>query len=49
MRWAYRFRDLVNYHHAGKHGLVHTDMELEQPRVFHLDMKAARIVIMSVA
>jgi hypothetical protein len=39
---AYRFRGLVHYHHGGKHGRVWADMVLEEPRVLHLDPKAAR-------
>ena len=41
MRLAYRFRDLVYYHHGGKHGSMQADMVLEKElRVLHLDPQA---------
>jgi hypothetical protein len=40
---AYRFRDLVYYHHCKKHGSTQADIVLEkEPRVLHLDLLAAR-------
>jgi hypothetical protein len=39
---AYSFRGSVHYHHNGKHGSIQADMVLEEPRVLHLDLKAAR-------
>jgi hypothetical protein len=36
---AYRFRDLVNYPHCGKHDGMQANMVLEkEPRVLHLDL-----------
>ena len=40
---AYSFRVSVHYHHGKKHGSVQADSVLEEPRVLHLDVKAARI------
>ena len=43
MGLAYNFRGLVKYHHHGvRHGITKADMVLEEPRVLHLDPKAAR-------
>jgi len=39
---AYSFRGLVHYHHSEKHGSVQADTVLEELRVLHLDLKAAR-------
>ena len=39
---AYSFRGSVHYHHGGKHGNMQADMVLEELRVLHLDLKAAR-------
>ena len=39
MELAYSFRDSVHYHHGGKHGSMHIDLVLEEPRVLHLDLK----------
>lgn len=40
---ACSFRDLVYYHHCGKHDSIQTDMELEKELWFlHLDPQAAR-------
>jgi hypothetical protein len=41
MELAYSFRDSVHYHHGGKHGMQ-AGMALEELRVLHLDLKAAR-------
>ena len=41
MGLAYSFRGLV-YHYGKKHGSVQADMVLEEPRVLHFDLKAAR-------
>jgi hypothetical protein len=38
---VYSFRDSVHYHHGGKHGIMQADLVLEQPRILHLDVKAA--------
>jgi hypothetical protein len=38
---AYSFRGSVHYHHDGKH-VDGRDMVLEELRVLHLDLKAAR-------
>ena len=32
----------MHYHHGGKHGTVQAHLVLEEPRVLHLDPKAAR-------
>ena len=42
MGLASSFKDLVYYHHGGEYGRVQADMVLEEPRVLHLDLKAAR-------
>ena len=42
MRLAYSIRGLVHYHHGGNHGSVQADMVLEEPRVLHVDLKAAK-------
>ena len=35
---GFQFRDLVHYHHGGKHGSMQADMVLEKElRVLHLD------------
>ena len=40
--FIYSFRDLVHYHHGGKHGGTQADMVLEKElRVVHLDLQAA--------
>jgi hypothetical protein len=39
---AYRFRDLVLYHHSRKHGSIQADIVLEKTRVLHIDLGAAR-------
>jgi hypothetical protein len=39
---AYRFRGSVHCHHGGNHGIMEADLVLEEPRVLHLDLKAAR-------
>jgi hypothetical protein len=39
---AYRFKGSVHYHHRRKHGSMQADMVLEEPRVLHLDLTAAR-------
>jgi hypothetical protein len=36
------FRGSVHYHHDGKHGILQADLVLEELRVLHLDLKAAR-------
>ena len=41
MRLAYSFRGSVHYHHGRKHGSILADMVGEEPRVLHLDQKAA--------
>ena len=36
-----QFRDLVHYHHGGKHGSMQADMVLEKElRVLHIDLQA---------
>ena len=47
MELAYNFRGSVHYHHGRKHGSVQADMVLEEPRVLHLDPKAARRALSS--
>ena len=42
MGLAYRFRGSVHYHHGRKHGSLQGDIVLEEPRVLHVDLKAAR-------
>jgi hypothetical protein len=42
MRLAYRFRGSVCYHRGRKYGPTQADMVLQEPRVLHLDLKAAR-------
>lgn len=42
MELAYSFRGSVNYHHGRKYGTVQADLVLEEPRVLHLELKAAR-------
>ena len=42
MGLAYSFRDSVQYHHGGKLGSMQADLVLEEPRVLHVDPKAAR-------
>jgi hypothetical protein len=42
LRLSYSFRGLVHYHHGRKHDRVHPDLVLKEPRVLHLDLKAAR-------
>ena len=38
---AYSFRDLVHYHHGGKHRDMHADMVREKElKVLHLDPQA---------
>jgi hypothetical protein len=39
---AYNFRDLVNYHHAGKHGSIQADMILEESIVLRLYLQGAK-------
>ena len=39
---AYNFRDSVHFHHGRKHGSIQADVRLEEPKVLHLDPKAAR-------
>jgi hypothetical protein len=39
---VYSFRGLVHYHPSGKHDSVQADKMLEEPRILHLDPKAAR-------
>jgi hypothetical protein len=39
---AYSFRGSVRYHYCGKHGSTQADKVLEESRVLHLDLKAAR-------
>jgi hypothetical protein len=39
---AYRFRGSAHYHHGQKHGSILADMGLEELRVPHLVLKAAR-------
>ena len=39
---AYSFSGSVHYHQGGRHGSVQADMMLEEPRVLHIDPKAAR-------
>jgi hypothetical protein len=39
---AYRFRDSVHYHHGRKYGSIQASMVLEDLRVLHLDLTAAR-------
>jgi hypothetical protein len=39
---AYSFRGSVHYHLGRKHGSIQVDMVLEEQRVLHLDLKAAR-------
>ena len=39
---AYSFRDLVHYHHGGKHSGIPADMDVEkEPRFYILKRKAA--------
>ena len=42
MGLAYSFRGSVHYRHGRKCGSVQEDMELEEQRVLHLDLKADR-------
>jgi hypothetical protein len=42
LRLAYSFRGLVLYHHGRKYGIMKADMVLEELRVLHLELKAAR-------
>ena len=42
MGWLTVFIGSVHYHYGEKHGSIQTDMKLEEPRVLHLDLKAAR-------
>ena len=42
MELAYSFRGSVHGHQGRKHGSVQADMVLEELRVLHLDLKAAR-------
>ena len=42
MGLAYRVRSSVHYRYGGKHGSMQADIVLEELRVLHLDMKAAR-------
>jgi hypothetical protein len=39
---AYSFRVSVHYHHGRKHGSTQADTVVEEPRVLHLDPKAAK-------
>jgi len=39
---TYRFSGFVHYHHGRKHGSIQADMVLEDLKVLHLDLKAAR-------
>jgi hypothetical protein len=38
---AYNFRDLIHYHHGGKHGSYQADLVPEELRILHLDSQAA--------
>jgi hypothetical protein len=42
---VYSFRGSVYFHHGRKRANVQADVELEEMRVLHLDLKAARILI----
>lgn len=42
MNLACSFRGPVHDHHGGKHDSFLADMELEELKVLHLDLKAAR-------
>jgi len=44
---VYSFTSIVHYHHGGKQGNRQADLVLEEPRVLHLDPKAARRGIFS--
>ena len=44
MGLAYPFRGLVYYHHGRKYGSMQADMVLEEPRILHLDLKAASLL-----
>jgi hypothetical protein len=44
---AYRFRSSVHYDHAGNHGSIQADMVLEEQRMPHHDLKAARMRLSS--
>jgi hypothetical protein len=46
---AYNFRGLFNYPYGGKHVFMQTDFVLEEPRVPHLHLKAARRRLYSTA
>jgi hypothetical protein len=39
---VYSFRGSVHFHHGGKHVSIPADMVLEEPRVLHLGLQAAR-------
>jgi hypothetical protein len=44
---AYSFRGLVHYHHVRKQDSMPADVMLEELKVLHLDLKAARRKISS--
>jgi hypothetical protein len=39
---VYSFSGLSHYHHDRKHGSIQADLVLEELRVLHLDLQAAR-------
>jgi len=39
---AYRFSSSAHYHHGRKYGSIQADMVLEEVRVLHLDLTAAK-------
>jgi hypothetical protein len=39
---SYSFKGSVHYHHSRKHGSVQAGVVLNELRVLHLDLKAAR-------
>jgi hypothetical protein len=45
---AYSVRDLAHHHHGRKHNRLQADMVLEESRVLHLDLKAARKSLFSI-
>jgi hypothetical protein len=44
---AYSFKGSVHYHHGGNHGSILPDKELEELRILHLDLKAAKRILSS--